>query len=60
MFLLTGGGPLRGTLTLPILVYELAFALYDVGKGSAIAVVMFLLLVGIMTLYFRLFSSEQE
>lgn len=60
VFLLTGGGPLRGTLTLPILVYEQAFALYEVGKGSAIAVVMFLLLVGVMTLYFRLFSPEQE
>lgn len=60
VFLLTGGGPLRGTLTLPILVYEQAFALYEVGKGSAIAVVMFLLLVGVMTLHFRLFSPEQE
>jgi len=59
VFLLTGGGPLRGTMTLPILVYEQAFALYEVGKGSAIAVVMFVLLVGVMTLYFRLFSSEQ-
>lgn len=60
VFLLTGGGPLRGTMTLPILVYERAFALYEVGKGSAIAVVMFGLLIGVMTLYFRFFPPDRD
>jgi multiple sugar transport system permease protein len=59
VFLLTGGGPLRGTMTLPILVYEQAFATYEVGRGSAIAVFMFLFLIGVMTLYFRFFPQDQ-
>lgn len=59
VFLLTGGGPLRSTMTLPILVYEQAFGLYDVGRGSAVAVAMFLILVGVMRLYLRLVSREE-
>ena len=59
LFLLTGGGPLRATMTLPILVYEQAFGLYEVGRGSAVAVVMFAFLVAVMLLYFRLFSREE-
>jgi len=59
VFLLTGGGPLRATMTLPILVYEQAFGLYEVGRGSAVAVVMFFFLVAVMLLYFRLFPKEE-
>lgn len=59
VFLLTGGGPLRSTMTLPILVYEQAFGLYEVGRGSAVAVVMFLFLVGVMLLYFRFMPKEE-
>lgn len=59
VFLLTGGGPLRATMTLPILVYEQAFGLYEVGRGSALAVVMFLFLVGVMLLYFRFLPKEE-
>ncbi len=59
VFLLTGGGPLRATMTLPIFVYEQAFGLYEVGRGSAVAVVMFAFLVAVMLLYFRLFSREE-
>jgi multiple sugar transport system permease protein len=60
VFLLTGGGPLKSTMTLPILVYEQAFALYEVGRGSAVAVAIFFLLVGVMFLYFRLFPEPEE
>jgi multiple sugar transport system permease protein len=59
VFLLAGGGPLRSTMTLPILVYEQAFGLYEVGRGSAVAVVMFLFLVGVMLLYFRFMPKEE-
>jgi multiple sugar transport system permease protein len=60
VFLLTGGGPLQSTVTLPILVYEQAFGLYDVGRGSAVAVVMFLFLVSVMLLYFRLVPKTAD
>ena len=59
-FLLTGGGPLRATMTLPILVYEQAFGLYEMGRGSAIAVVMFLILIGVMSVYFAFLRKESD
>jgi multiple sugar transport system permease protein len=58
IFLLTGGGPVRSTLTLPIMVYEQAFANLDIGRGSAVAVVMFAILVAAMTVYFSFLRKE--
>lgn len=60
VFLLTGGGPLRATMTLPILVYEQAFGLYEMGRGSAIAVVMFLILIAVMSVYFAFLRKEND
>ena len=60
VFLLTGGGPLRATMTLPILVYEQAFGLYEMGRGSAIAVVMFLILIAVMSVYFAFLRKETD
>jgi multiple sugar transport system permease protein len=60
VFLLTGGGPLRATMTLPILVYEQAFGVYELGRGSAIAVVMFLILIATMSVYFAFLRKEQD
>jgi multiple sugar transport system permease protein len=60
IFLLTGGGPLRATMTLPILVYEQAFGVYEMGRGSAIAVVMFLILMVTMSVYFAFLRKEND
>ncbi len=60
VFLLTGGGPLRSTMTLPILVYEQAFGLYEMGRGSAIAVIMFLILIAVMSIYFAFLRKEAD
>jgi multiple sugar transport system permease protein len=60
VFLLTGGGPLRSTMTLPILVYEQAFGLYEMGRGSAIAVIMFLILIAVMSVYFAFLRKEND
>ncbi len=60
VFLLTGGGPLRSTMTLPILVYEQAFGVYEMGRGSAIAVVMFLILIAVMSVYFAFLRKEAD
>jgi multiple sugar transport system permease protein len=60
VFLLTGGGPLRATMTLPIMVYEQAFGIYEMGRGSAIAVVMFLILIAVMSVYFAFLRKEGD
>jgi multiple sugar transport system permease protein len=58
LYLLTGGGPVDATQTLPLLVYQQAFALNDMGRASAVAVLMFLVLLVFMALYGR--ARRQE
>lgn len=60
IFLLTGGGPLSDTLTLPLLVYQEAFALNDMGKASAYAVVMMLIMLVFMLVYIRRTTAKDE
>jgi len=58
IFLLTGGGPVSTTETLPLVVYREAFALNQMGMASAYAVVMMLLMLGFMILYIRRTRNE--
>jgi multiple sugar transport system permease protein len=53
IYLLTGGGPLIGTQTLPLLVYKEAFGLNDMGRASAVAVTMMLVMLAFMIPYLR-------
>lgn len=53
IWLLTSGGPVGRTTTLPVFIYEIAFNTQHIGRGTAISVVLFLLLVVFVALYFR-------
>jgi len=53
IYLLTGGGPIIATQTLPLMVYKEAFALNQMGGASAVAVLMMLIMLVFMTLYLR-------
>ncbi len=53
IWLLTAGGPAGITTTLPVLIYEMAFNLQNIGLASAISVVLFVILVAFVVLYFR-------
>lgn len=53
IFLLTGGGPVISTQTLPLLVYKEAFALNKMGMASAYAVVMMAIMLVFMIAYIR-------
>lgn len=55
IFAMTQGGPGTASETLNIYLYSVAFVYYDVGYGSAIAVVFFTLVVGlsVLLLYLR-------
>jgi multiple sugar transport system permease protein len=57
IFLLTGGN--AGTRTLTVDVYEQAFALSNLGAGSAVAVVIFIILLILSLLYFRSIPKEE-
>ena len=59
IYLLTGGGPITSTQTLPLLVYKEAFALNQMGMASAYAVVMMAIMLVFMILYIRRTRSEE-
>ena len=56
IFLLTGGA--SGTLTLPISVYQQGFAVSNIGMGSAVSIVIVLLLITFMIIYFKLIGKK--
>lgn len=51
IFLLTGGGPLNNTRTLPLIVYQQAFGLNQMGMAAAYAVAMMLIMLAFMLIY---------
>lgn len=53
IYLLTGGGPVISTQTLPLLVYKEAFALNQMGAAAAVAVLMMLSMLVFMIVYLR-------
>ena len=56
IFLLTGGA--SGTRTLPINVYEQGFAISNIGMGSAVSMVIVLILIIFMISYFKLIGKK--
>ena len=57
--MILGGGAETYIRTLPVYTYQRTFAFYEAGVGSAMAVLMFLMLVLITAVYFRLFKREE-
>lgn len=53
IWLLTNGGPVNATTTLPVFIFEIAFNLQNVARGTAVSVVLFLMLVVFVVLYFQ-------
>ena len=58
IFLLTGGQ--AGTKVLTIKVYEYAFGQFNIGAGSAVAMVLFIILLLFMVVYFRWIVQEER
>ncbi|MDO1582484.1 carbohydrate ABC transporter permease [Rhizobium oryzicola] len=55
---MTKGGPAGATDMLVNLLYEIGFGLFDIGRGSALAVILFVLLVGLALLKSRIIGSK--
>ena len=60
VWLLTGGGPINHTRTLPLLVYQEAFGLNQMGRAAAYAVLMMAILLVFMVVYLRRAAQRQE
>lgn len=58
IFLLTGGGPVDATTTLPIYAFAIGWSRYDVGRMASISIVMIAILAIIIFIYFRLFRAR--
>jgi multiple sugar transport system permease protein len=59
IFLLTGGGPLNNTRTLPLIVYQEAFGLNRMGMAAAYAVAMMLIMLAFMLIYLHRARERQ-
>jgi multiple sugar transport system permease protein len=60
IYLLTGGGPVIATQTLPLMVYKDAFGLNDMGRASAVAVSMMLVMLTFMVLYLKVAGRDDR
>lgn len=58
VYLSTGGGPVGRTEVLATHVYQTAWNYYEYGKGSAIGIIMMLILMIFSTMYIKLVRSE--
>jgi len=58
--LLTGGGPVHATETLPLLVYRQMFGLSDTGAAAAVAVLMLLFLLILSIVYLQLANRGER
>ena len=60
LFLLTGGGPIGSTETIPILAYNLGWKSFVVGKTAAIATLLFVILFIFVVFYLKSSQKEEE
>ena len=60
VFVMTNGGPLRRTVTLVQYLYEVGFQQYQLGYASAVAYVLFLVLMALALLQLRYFFQRGE
>ena len=60
VWLLTRGGPVNSTETLPVLAYRKTFQAFDVGGGAAVATISFLILSAVILVYLRLFPLDDK
>lgn len=59
-WVMTGGGPAESTQTTPIYAYRRAFSSYRMGEGSAITIILFVLLIIFAAIYFMLKNRQEK
>ena len=60
IYLITGGGPAGLTETLPIYAYNLGWGLKQLGRSSAVTVLLLLFLLCVCAVYFKLLSKWEK
>ncbi len=59
-WVMTGGGPANATQTTPVYAYRSAFSSYKMGEGSAITIILFIILIIFAVLYFWLKQHQDK
>jgi multiple sugar transport system permease protein len=59
-FIMTGGGPGYATTTAVIRIYDLAFKAYNLGKSTALAIALFLVVMTLIVLQRRYFKENLD
>ena len=59
IFVMTGGGPVAATTTLPLYVYDLTFEFFRFGDGAAAATLLLLISLGVSVFYLWLSRHEE-
>jgi multiple sugar transport system permease protein len=59
-FMITGGGPHNATLTVVQYMYRTGFSLFKMGYGAAVAYSLFLVVLAVALLQFRLLAFKEE
>jgi ABC-type sugar transport system permease subunit len=60
IYILSGGGPARRTEVLAFTAYREAFTQSDFGLGSALAMILFVILIIVTVVYIRLIRDEEQ
>lgn len=59
-YILTGGGPAYSTLTVVLYLYQQGFGMYQLGYASAMAYVLFAIILGLTLVQFRLLMPKER
>ncbi len=60
VYIMTKGGPINASMVLPVLVRQYSFVMYDFGKGSALSMMIFMVLVSLSFLYLKTLSKREN
>jgi multiple sugar transport system permease protein len=60
VFVMTRGGPIYSSMVLPVLVREFSFVHFDMGKGSALSIVIFTVLITLSFVYLKIISRRES
>ena len=60
VWVMTKGGPARATQVTAVYIYQQAFQFLNLGYGSAVAFVLFVVILAFTLIQFRLFRTSQS
>jgi multiple sugar transport system permease protein len=60
VFVMTRGGPINASMVLPVLVRELSFVHFDLGRGSALSILIFLMLITLSYVYLKVLARKES